>query len=205
MTEQQETEVVDTETGEVMTADEAAAKLVDTVESGSRVVSPDLQERLEGVLGDLSDAMTEHEGAKEAAKAAKAALDAAHARLARVAREVSDTLAGRNMPADAPMFDENGDARPEVVATSGTLSPEMSRDSIGVLGFSNSLTDKLIDANIITLGDLQARMTADGEWWWKGINGIAGERAGNIVDAYNAYVYPGALDGEPASDDTPGL
>lgn len=154
-------------------------------------VPDELHGKLTDALADLSEARADYENAKEAAKAAKTRFDDANNWLATVAQKVSDALDGKVEA--APMFDAAGQVTSEAKADdNGTLKPEVANESIGVLGLSDGIIDKLIEGRIVTLGDLQKRFKDKGEWWNADIAGIGPETAAKVQDAYNAFVFPDA-------------
>jgi len=210
-------EVVDAVTGAPTTGEAVAASVLDVIDDDGPDdivaedptmapapepfvppggVSMELQERLAHTLLDLADATREHEAAKEQAKTAKVNLDAMHVRLERVSQEVSNVLAGKVTA--APMFDENGHATPDAVAElpgrpatgtpAGELTPEQKSAPICELGLSTAINAILDTANITTVGELQARMVAKGEFWTDDIKGVGAERAEKVTEAFYHFV-----------------
>lgn len=59
---------------------------------------------------------------------------------------------------------------------------------IGELGFTSGDAQKLAEADVLTAGDLQDRMTDEGVWWARGIKGIGDAAKERIEEAFNAFV-----------------
>ena len=69
-------------------------------------------------------------------------------------------------------------------------SPQQSwrKTLIGELGFTSGDAQKLAEADVLTAGDLQDRMTDEGVWWSRGIKGIGDAAKERIEEAFNAFV-----------------
>lgn len=130
----------------------------------------DAEREVQSCEQDLNDA-------KSVVKDAKARLDAAISNLRRIVRSPWDE---RELPF--------GDQPEEAGEQASTAGPDPALElSIIELGLTEKETDKLLEAGIDTVGDLEERMKRNPEFWMRDIKGFGEAKIEKLLEAHRLF------------------
>lgn len=155
-------------------AEEAEQPKAETREEAVKRLESEMGQRLRA----LQDATDAHTAAAEEAKAAKKYMEAAQNRLNATCVELNDALNGDWQPA-LPFPAEDGEQPVEEPSTSGR-DPAITA-AVSELDITSSQVEKLEDADIATVKELEAAMQADRLRKVKGIGPTAIDKISDAV------------------------